>query len=211
ENAGNMSFRLPFLRAMVRTLNCPVFAVSYRGYGKSSGSPSERGLKLDCEAGLAHLLSRTDVNTSSVFVFGRSLGGAVATHLTAAHQDKIKGLIIENTFTSVENMVGQLLPPLGPLIGCGKPLNFLVKDKWSNLKTLPKITKVPLLMLVSGKDEMVPPRQMWQLHAAQRAPACTIVELPEAHHMDAYDVEPATYWGTLSDFVTKNSQGTAGR
>ena len=56
ENAGNMSYRLPFLAAMIKTLKVPVLAVSYRGYGKSKGKPNERGLRLDAEAGLAHLL-----------------------------------------------------------------------------------------------------------------------------------------------------------
>jgi fermentation-respiration switch protein FrsA (DUF1100 family) len=126
ENAGNMSFRLPFLALMIRTLKCPVLAVSYRGYGKSQGKPNEAGLQLDAEAGLAHLLQRSDVNNKRIIVFGRSLGGAVAIHLTSKYQDKIEALILENTFTCVEEMVGQVLGPLGHVIGRGKPLNFLV-------------------------------------------------------------------------------------
>lgn len=63
---------------------------------------------------------------------------------------QVKALIVENTFTSVEDMVSRILPPLGALIGRGKPLNFLVTNKWYNARTLPKITKVPLLMVISG-------------------------------------------------------------
>ena len=63
---------------------------SYRGYGKSQKArPHERGLKLDAEAALRHLLKRTDVNSSHIIVFGRSLGGAVAIHLVASYQDKV--------------------------------------------------------------------------------------------------------------------------
>ena len=63
---------------------------SYRGYGKSQQArPDERGLKLDAEAGLRHLLQRTDVDASRIVVFGRSLGGAVAIHLVASYQDKV--------------------------------------------------------------------------------------------------------------------------
>ncbi len=65
------------------------FVCSYRGYVKSSGKPGERGLKLDAEAGLRHLVQRDDVNGKRVVVFGRSLGGAVAIHLTAAYQDQV--------------------------------------------------------------------------------------------------------------------------
>jgi ABC-type nitrate/sulfonate/bicarbonate transport system permease component len=64
---------------------------------------------------------------------------------------QLKGLIIENTFTSVEDMVGSVVPPLGALIGTGKPLNRLVTNKWYSLKTIPKIDKLPILMLSSGE------------------------------------------------------------
>lgn len=62
---------------------------SYRGYGMSEGRPNERGLKEDAEAAMAHLLARQDVDSKRVVVYGRSLGGAVALHLAAAHQDKV--------------------------------------------------------------------------------------------------------------------------
>mmetsp|Transcript_2031 Transcript_2031/g.4500 ORF Transcript_2031/g.4500 Transcript_2031/m.4500 type:complete len:302 (-) Transcript_2031:403-1308(-) len=201
ENAGNMSFRLPFLRAMMYRLNCPIFAVSYRGYGLSHGRPNERGLQLDAEAALKQLRGLEDVNGSKVVVFGRSLGGAVAIHLTAAHQEEVVALIVENTFTSVEDMVSRVLPPLGLFMGQGKPLNFLVTNKWRNLEEIKKIKKVPMLMMVSLQDEMVPASQMFQLHRAQQAERCSLVEFPDAHHMDAYDVSPEPYWGALRDFM----------
>jgi len=201
ENAGNMSFRLPFFKGLIQALDCPIFAVSYRGYGKSEGRPNERGLKLDAEAGLRHLLTRQDVDGSRVVVFGKSLGGAVAIFLAAAYQDKLKGLIIENTFTSVEDMVGSVVPPLGALIGTGKPLNRLVTNKWYSLKTIPKIDKLPILMLSSGEDEMVPPSQMKALQAAQKSQVCKFVEFPTASHMNAYDAEPTRYWMAVSEFV----------
>ncbi|GAX75394.1 hypothetical protein CEUSTIGMA_g2838.t1 [Chlamydomonas eustigma] len=202
ENAGNMSFRLPFFKGLIQALDCPIFAVSYRGYGKSQGRPNEKGLKLDAEAGLRHLLKRQDVDGSRVVVFGKSLGGAVAIFLAAAYQEKLKGLIIENTFTSVEDMVGSVLPPLGPLIGAGKPLNRLVTNKWYSLKTIPKIDKLPILMLSSGEDEMVPPSQMKELRAAQKSPTCKFVEFPTAGHMNAYDADPTRYWMAVAEFVT---------
>ena len=48
-------------------------------------------------------------------------------------------------------MVGQIIPPLGLLIGTGCPLNMLVTNKWYSYKTLPSIKSVPILMLVSGQ------------------------------------------------------------
>ena len=52
--------------------------LAYRGYGDSEGKPSEEGLKLDAEATLEYVLNRNDVDKDRIFVFGASLGGAVA-------------------------------------------------------------------------------------------------------------------------------------
>jgi hypothetical protein len=50
---------------------------------------------------------------------------------------------------SVEDMVSQVLPPLGAVIGTGKPLNCLVTNKWRNLAEIERITQLPLLLLAS--------------------------------------------------------------
>ncbi len=62
---------------------------------------------------------------------------------------QIAALVVENTFTSVEDMVSRVVPPLGLLIGAGRPCNFLVTNKWTNLAELPKVTKLPMLMFIS--------------------------------------------------------------
>ena len=61
---------------------------------------------------------------------------------------QVKALVIENTFTGVQDMVARVVPPLSILIGTGRPCNFLVTNKWSNLQLISRI-KLPMLMLVS--------------------------------------------------------------
>jgi pimeloyl-ACP methyl ester carboxylesterase len=78
ENAGNIGTRMPNIDILVKRLYTNVLIVAYRGYSYSEGTPSEEGLRLDAEATLEHVLGREDVNSDRVFVFGRSLGGAVA-------------------------------------------------------------------------------------------------------------------------------------
>ncbi|KAL0426817.1 UNVERIFIED_CONTAM: Alpha/beta hydrolase domain-containing protein WAV2 [Sesamum latifolium] len=56
------------------SLQCNVFMLSYRGYGASAGFPSQHGITLDAQAALDHLVQRTDIDTSRIVVFGRSLG-----------------------------------------------------------------------------------------------------------------------------------------
>ena len=134
ENAGNMSWRLPFLSELVRRLHCSVFVLSYRGYGKSESSPYQAGLEMDSEAAFAHILERNDVDHDRIVTFGKSLGGAVALHVASKYKSQVRAACIENTFTSVENMVSRVLPVLGYIIGKNKPMNFLVRsDKWCSL------------------------------------------------------------------------------
>jgi len=51
------------------------------------------------------------------------------------------------------------------------------------------------------QDEMVPPKQMFELHRIQKAKSCKLIEFPQAHHMDAYDTEPQKYFTALAEFV----------
>jgi len=76
-NAGNISHRLHTVKDLYKHVKCNILLVSYRGYGQSEGSPSEHGLICDAEAALNFIYERKDINHDKVFVFGRSLGGAV--------------------------------------------------------------------------------------------------------------------------------------
>jgi dipeptidyl aminopeptidase/acylaminoacyl peptidase len=77
-NAGNIGSRLPNIEILVKKLNTNVLIIDYRGYGNSEGTPSEDGLRLDAEATLEWALNSELINNDRIFVFGRSLGGAVA-------------------------------------------------------------------------------------------------------------------------------------
>ena len=87
ENAGNIGTRIPNIDILVKRLYTNVLIVAYRGYSNSEGTPSEDGLRMDAEATLEHVLGRDDVNNERIFVFGRSLGGAVAIQLAMNHSN----------------------------------------------------------------------------------------------------------------------------
>ncbi|XP_042001345.1 alpha/beta hydrolase domain-containing protein WAV2-like [Salvia splendens] len=209
ENAGNIAHRLEMVRIMLQRLQCNVFMLSYRGYGASDGFPSQQGITKDAQAALNHLVQRVDIDTSRIVVFGRSLGGAVGTVLVRNNPDKVAALILENTFTSILDMAGVLLPFLKWFIGKGgskgpKVLNFLVRSPWSTVDVIGEV-KQPILLLSGLQDEMVPPAHMEMLYAkaAARNQQCSFVEFPTGMHMDTWLAGGDRYWRTIQEFLEK--------
>ncbi|KAH9305140.1 hypothetical protein KI387_009544 [Taxus chinensis] len=208
ENAGNIAHRLEFIRILVQKLKCNVFMLSYRGYGASDGFPSQDGISHDAQAALEHLLQRTDIDTSKIVVFGRSLGGAVGAVLAKNNPEKISALMLENTFTSVLDMAGVLLPPLKWFIGGSdskgpRILNRLVRSPWNTIDIIDQI-KQPILYISGSRDEMVPPSHMHRLfEKTKHNPRCTFEEFAEGTHMDTWYVGGERYWQALQRFLEK--------
>ncbi|KAK4337953.1 hypothetical protein RND71_042440 [Anisodus tanguticus] len=207
ENAGNIAHRLEMVRIMLQRLQCNVFMLSYRGYGASDGYPSQHGITKDAQAALDHLVQRTDIDTSRIIVFGRSLGGAVGSVLTKNNPDKVAGLILENTFTSILDMAGVLLPFLKWVIGGSgskgfKLLNFVVRSPWNTIDVIGEIRQ-PILFLSGLQDEMVPPFHMQMLYAkaAARNRQCLFVEFPNGMHMDTWLAGGDHYWRTIQQYL----------
>ncbi|XP_024017190.1 protein bem46 [Morus notabilis] len=212
ENAGNIAHRLEMVRIMVQRLQCNVFMLSYRGYGASDGYPSQHGITKDAQAALDHLSQRTDIDTSRIVVFGRSLGGAVGAVVTKNNPDKVAALIIENTFTSILDMAGVLLPFLKWFIGGSgskgpRILNFLVRSPWSTIDVIGEI-KQPIFFISGLQDEMIPPIQMQMLYAKAAAHnrQCEFVEFPTGMHMDTWLAGGDDYWRTIQRFLQHVSE-----
>ncbi|XP_073052396.1 alpha/beta hydrolase domain-containing protein WAV2-like isoform X1 [Primulina eburnea] len=210
ENAGNIAHRLEMVQIMLQRLQCNVFMLSYRGYGASDGFPSQHGISMDAQAALDHLSQRTDIDTYRIVVFGRSLGGAVGSVLTKNNPDKVAALILENTFTSILDMAGVLLPFLKWFIGKSSSkgpgvLNFLVRSPWSTIDVVNEIRQ-PILFLSGLRDEMVPPLHMQLLYAkaAARNQQCLFVEFPTGMHMDTWLSGGDRYWRTIQEFFEKS-------
>ncbi len=145
-NAGNASHRLPNAVALLR-LGTNVLLMDYRGYGRSEGSPSERGVYADARAGLAHLVTARAVPESRIVLFGRSIGGAVAVDL--AQDRHLGGVIIESTFTSLSDMAGAVF---GPIRALAEPL---VRGRFDSLAKISRV-RSPLLFFHGDRDGIVP-------------------------------------------------------
>jgi len=183
-NAANIGHRLGNVSEFVSNLNVNVLMLEYRGYGNSEGYPSEHGLRLDAEAALNYIKSRSDVNQKRVYLFGQSLGGAVAISCGANNSQALKGVILENTFTSIFDMVLVLAENMGlcDLSSLRRIMNsFFLTSVWNSEKAINRI-RVPILFLSGQEDELVPPEQMRKLRKSTKNTRVVWEEFPTGTH-----------------------------
>jgi fermentation-respiration switch protein FrsA (DUF1100 family) len=143
-NAGNIGHRLDYLR-MFHDLGMATLIIDYRGYGRSSGTPSEEGSYLDAKAAWLHATKELGFAPDRIVIFGESLGGAVAAQLAEGHRPG--ALILASTFTSVPDLGAELYPWL--------PVRMLARIRYNTLARLPRIN-CPLLVVHSRSDDVIP-------------------------------------------------------
>jgi len=195
-NAGNISHRLEHVKELVKRSNVNVVLVSYRGYGSSEGSPSEAGLQMDAQAVLDHLLNRVDIDKRKICLLGVSLGGGVAIAAAHANPGKVCAVLLENTFTSIDDLVDILFPVL-------KPFKFLLRNHWPSLRRI-KDLECGLLFLSGEKDELIPPWMMRSLH--DTAKSSVIKEFRSyvnGTHNDTWYVAGQPYYTDIHRFLLK--------
>lgn len=167
--------------------------LDYRGYGKSEGKPSERGLYADAAAAYAFLQSN-GYEANQIILHGESLGTAVAVDL--AIQQPCAGVVLEAPLASVSKMAAQVLPGLGPLLVKG----FDTERKIARLHA-------PLLILHGDRDEVVPFAQGQAVFAAAPEPK-QFWRVIGAHHNDLLHATGTAYPERLREFyeqVRRNS------
>ena len=201
ENAGNIGLRVNNLVAMSRHLNVHVVAFDYRGYGSSSGTPSEEGLMIDTESVFNYVVDK--YKPKSIILYGRSLGGAVALQFASnCESPLLKGVIAENTFTSISAMIKSLFP----LLNLGIVKKYFLRLKWETDKVIEKI-KCPILLISGLKDELVPPSHMQDLHkiCLKHKLQVNILTVPDGTHNDTWVKGGQEYWKHQQLFVHNRS------
>jgi fermentation-respiration switch protein FrsA (DUF1100 family) len=182
-------------------LEVNVLIVGYRGYGHSEGVPDEQGIALDAEAIYEWLFNCKVINNKRVFFMGKSLGGAVAIQLSEKLQKQGKnmpcGLILENTFTSIGDMVDHIFPFLANF------KRLILNIYWPSLERIPHI-KLPMLFVYGTTDEIVPPSHVQSLHdAATSAPFKQLHAVPGGSHNDTWLKGGKDYIYAIKDFLEK--------
>lgn len=173
-NAGHVGDRMAKISHFIAQ-GFGVLAVSYRGYGKSKGAPSELGLYADARITLLHAIDALHIDAAHIILYGESLGSGIATHMAKDMADKgtpVGGLILEAPYTSVAGRSQEMYPFI--------PARYLVKDKFH---TIDKVNHIhcPLMIFHGEKDTVIPVHHGRALLAKAQEPKRAIF-FPEVDH-----------------------------
>jgi fermentation-respiration switch protein FrsA (DUF1100 family) len=192
-NAGNISHRLDSIK-IFNDLNLNVLIFDYRGYGKSSGRPSEKGTYLDAESAWDYLISVKKKSPRGIIVFGRSLGAAVAAEI--ALRKNPAGLIIESGFTSIQDIGAKLYPWL--------PVRLVSRFQYATIKKIGFI-KCPKLIIHSPEDELIPFEQGKAIFEKASQPK-EFLEIKGGHN-EGFLISGRKYTDGIKRFIEKYLQG----
>ncbi|MGI9305509.1 MAG: alpha/beta hydrolase [Gammaproteobacteria bacterium] len=187
-NAGNISHRLESISIFHR-LRLNVLIVDYRGYGASTGAPSEQGTYNDALASWRYLIDTRGADPQDIVVFGRSLGGAVAVRL--AGQVDPRTVILESTFTSVADAAAKHYPWL--------PVRYITRYRYDSLAAVASI-RCPVMIVHSEDDEIIPFTHGERLFAAITSPK-EFLRLRGGHN-DGFVAAGDAYTSALDAFLT---------
>lgn len=188
-NAGNIADRLEKIM-LFREMGLNVFIVDYRGYGNSTGRPTEKGMYTDATAAYEYLVQHRQRDPKNVVLYGESLGAAAAIDL--ASQYPVAGLIVDSAFSSAKDM-GKVLYPFVP--------SFMVGLKMDSASKAGAI-KVPKLFLHSKTDEIVPYELGRKLFEAAAEPK-EFLEMGGGHN-DGFFASADIFVSGIKNFLTKH-------
>ncbi|HZQ63521.1 MAG TPA: alpha/beta fold hydrolase [Casimicrobiaceae bacterium] len=151
--------------AQLRDFGFSVFAIDYRGFGASDGDlPSETTVYEDAQTAWNWITQR-ERDPSRRFIYGHSLGGAVAVELASRlshEQQKVGGLIVESSFTSLADVASAMSYPW-------LPVGLILSQKFDSLSKIAELA-MPVLIVHGANDSYVPPRLSEALYAAAPGP-----------------------------------------
>lgn len=143
-NAGNISHRLETIE-FLNGLGVSVLIFDYRGYGLSTGEPTEEGVYADARQCYDWLVNEKGFEQKDIIVFGRSLGGAVAIEL--ASRTGCHSVVVESSFTNAADMARKIFPIL--------PTGVLLKYRFDSLEKIATVG-CPVMVIHSPEDDLIP-------------------------------------------------------
>ena len=188
-NAGNISHRLDSIRQFHR-LGLSIFIIDYRGYGRSGGKASEKGIYRDADAAWHHLTGYRGLQANDIIVFGRSMGASAAAKL-ASRVDPL-ALIVESSFTSIPDIAQDLYPWL-PARQLSR-LRHATRDYVAD-------TRRPVLVVHSSEDEIIPYHHGEAIFDAANEPRYLLTL--RGGHNDAWLLDEPNYIRGIREFMRR--------
>jgi pimeloyl-ACP methyl ester carboxylesterase len=151
-----------------------LYLVNYRGYGGSSGRPSEKALFADALTVYDHALEQH----ADIAVMGRSLGSGVAVYL--ASQRPVARLVLVTAYDSLVKVAQKYYWYL--------PVSLLLRDRYDSVSRTPQV-KAPVLMVIAAEDEIIPRARSEALAAAFPPGQARSAVIPSVTH-NSLDLAP---------------------
>ncbi|MGL5082408.1 MAG: alpha/beta hydrolase [Microcoleaceae cyanobacterium] len=191
-NRSNIAANLDYAQ-LFHQLGLSVLLVDYRGYGLSTKRfPTENSVYQDVEIAWNYLIQERQVNPQKIFIFGHSLGGAIAIQLATQHPE-IAGLIVECSFTSIRNMIDFQRKYWM------FPIDFLLTQRFDSIAKVPYL-EMPTLFTHGTEDQVIPIQMSQELFAASSDPKQLLI-IPGAGHNNVAQVGGDQYQVVLKEFL----------
>ncbi len=187
-NAEDIGIRMPIFQ-MLNELGYGIFCFDYRGYGLSSGKPTEKNTYKDSESAFTYLTKNLGVPEDKIILHGQSLGSGITIPLAVKH--KVAGLIVESSFTTAFRVLTRI--PIFPF------------DKYRNIDKINKV-HCPVLFIHGLNDRLISPAHGKKLYRTANEPKiCYWVK--DAGHNDLICIAGEEYFEKIMEFTTKIAIG----
>ncbi|MBW4672618.1 MAG: lysophospholipase [Desmonostoc geniculatum HA4340-LM1] len=174
-------------------LGFSVLLIDYRGYGRSEGSfPNEKRVYEDAATAWNYLVQQQEISPRQIFIYGHSLGGAIAIDLAVKHS-QAAGLIVESSFTSVRDLIAYRN------MFWMFPVDLILTQRFESIKKLPNL-KMPVLFIHGVDDVVVPSFMSQKLYAAAPEPKQLLL-VAAAEHNNTALVAGSQYLQWVESFV----------
>ena len=170
---GTLSDYAPYVMSDLGNAGLGVLAIDYRGFGGSTGSPSEAGIRLDAQAAFDFI--RHEAPRSKIAVFGQSFGSGPA--VTLAADRPVAGLLLVAPYASILRLFETRGPPI-------LPYRWLLADQYNSVTTIGRVT-APVMILHGTDDQTIPIDEARRLLDAARQPK-QMIEVTGASHPEAW-------------------------
>ncbi len=179
-------------------LGLSVFLIDYRGYGKSQGEfPTESQVYEDAQLAWDYLVKQRGINPKQIYIYGHSLGGAIAIDLAVRHAEAA-GLIVEGSFTSARAMVD-----FQSGVYWMFPIDLLLTQRFDSIAKVDRL-QMPVLFIHGTADTIVPVEMSKKLFVVAPEPKQLYI-VPDAGHNNLAEFAGGEYLQRISQFVKQTN------